>query len=106
MNHRAALASFHRPVRGQGDFLKLAYDVDSVDCWRVHGESSLCCCADLVHVKVQGIGVRDGNVLGILSPISKMVSMARSISTAPRAWGRDLIDDQIRVQKVAHHISS
>ncbi|OPY91763.1 MAG: hypothetical protein A4E73_01811 [Syntrophaceae bacterium PtaU1.Bin231] len=104
--HRAALRQLHGPLRGQGDVLKFADDVDSMLVGQLMEKTPGAGGADLVHVEVQRVRIGDGNVFGILAPdfedrIDGAVDLHGSAGV-----GRDLVEDQVRVQEVAHHISS
>ena len=104
--HRATLSQLHGPVGGQGDFLKLAHDVDAVLVGQFVEKAARAGGAHLVHVKVQGIGVGNGNIFGILSPdFEDRVNGPIDLHGAS-GMSSNLINDQIRIQKVAHHISS
>ena len=58
----ASFREFNRPIRGQGNVLKLPHNIDSIFVGQLMEKAPRSCGTDFVHVKIQGIGVGDIDV--------------------------------------------
>ena len=60
--------------------------------------------ADLIHVKIEGIGIGNVDVFGVLSPDLKDRVHLRVYLHRTPCVGCYLIDDQIHIQKISYHV--
>ena len=88
----------------EGDFLKFPDNIDAIFVGQFMQKTAGAGGADLVHVKIKGIGVDDGDIFGILTADLKNGVHFRIDLHRPSGMGRDFIDDQIHIQKIPHHI--